>query len=106
MVRNDSPEWSDHEPVGVFHITDIRIKMYPEATHHIIFMCPNHKQCAILLGPKAISRTQEDMLNIWQWNGDVNKPTITPSINCIKEKDGKPTGGCGWHGFITNGIIK
>jgi hypothetical protein len=69
-------------------------------------MCPNHKQCAILLGPKNVPRPSEDMLNIWQWNGDVNKPTITPSINCIKEKDGKPTGGCGWHGFITNGIIK
>lgn len=31
----------------------------------------------------------------WQWNGDQEKPTLTPSINCY---------GC-WHGFITNGEI-
>jgi hypothetical protein len=36
----------------------------------------------------------------------MEKPTLTPSINCIAEKDGKPTGGCGWHGFITCGIMK
>lgn len=35
----------------------------------------------------------------WDWNGDVANPSITPSVNCNG-------GGCGWHGFITNGEVK
>jgi hypothetical protein len=31
----------------------------------------------------------------WSWNGDIEKPTLSPSINC---------GDCGWHGFIENGV--
>ena len=30
----------------------------------------------------------------WEWDGDRERPTFNPSINC---------GICGWHGFITNG---
>ena len=30
----------------------------------------------------------------WEWNGDRERPTFKPSINCSI---------CGWHGFITNG---
>jgi len=31
----------------------------------------------------------------WEWNGDKESPTITPSINVIGE----------WHGFLTDGKI-
>ncbi len=31
----------------------------------------------------------------WTFDGNRKAPTLTPSINC--------TGGCQWHGFITNG---
>ena len=31
------------------------------------------------------------------WNGDHEKPTITPSIGCDHR--------CGWHGFVTNGVV-
>lgn len=31
----------------------------------------------------------------WDWNGDREKPTFAPSINCGKH--------CGWHGFIEKG---
>ncbi len=34
----------------------------------------------------------------WQWDGNREKPTITPSINCEKV--------CGWHGFIVGGEFK
>ena len=33
----------------------------------------------------------------WGWDGNLENPTITPSINCV--------GGCGWHGFITAGKV-
>jgi hypothetical protein len=33
----------------------------------------------------------------WLWNGNKEKPTLTPSIAC---RDG-----CKWHGFITDGVF-
>ena len=59
----------------------------------------------MLLGPEFVDRPKEDALCIWKWDGNVERPTLTPSINCVAEKGGKPTGGCGWHGHITNGVI-
>lgn len=35
---------------------------------------------------------------IWGWNENKEQPTIQPSIKFV--------GGCGWHGFLTNGIFK
>lgn len=31
----------------------------------------------------------------WDWNGDPNRPTFSPSINCEAH--------CGWHGYIRIG---
>lgn len=31
----------------------------------------------------------------WDWNGNREAPTFTPSINCESH--------CGWHGYIRNG---
>lgn len=41
----------------------------------------------------------------WTWDGNTTAPTLSPSINCIAEKDGKPTGGCGWHGWMQQGRL-
>ena len=43
----------------------------------------------------------------WQWNGDRVNPTLVPSINCLSHNPSDPNeeyAGCGWHGFITNGV--
>ena len=34
----------------------------------------------------------------WNWNGDKDKPTLTPSI--------RRTAGCMWHGYLTDGVFK
>jgi hypothetical protein len=34
----------------------------------------------------------------WQWDGNIEQPTITPSLNCNGQ------GGCGWHVTITKGV--
>lgn len=106
MERDQRDEWPADEPIGSFDITPCRIVEYPAATAHIIFVCPNGRRCAVLMGPVAVPRPAEGKLCIWGWDGNVDKPTLTPSINCIAEKEGRPTGGCGWHGFITAGVIK
>ncbi len=106
MIRDARPEWPHDVPVGTFDIEINGVQNYPEATAHILFVCPQGHRCSALLGPKHVDRPNPDGLCIWKWNGDIENPTIEPSINCIAEKDGKPTGGCGWHGFITGGVIK
>lgn len=106
MIRDSRDEWPSDEPVGSFDIECRGIEGYPSSNAHIIFVCPNGKRCSILLGPNFVKRPNEDKLNVWGWDGNVEKPSIFPSINCISEKDGKSTGGCGWHGHIINGVIK
>ncbi len=34
----------------------------------------------------------------WVWNGNREKPTLTPSIQQLS--------GCKWHGFLTDGVFK
>lgn len=38
---------------------------------------------------------------IWQWNGDTKEPTLSPSIYCTPDK-----GGCGFHGFLSRGVLR
>jgi hypothetical protein len=105
MQRDNRDVWPDDVPQGTFDIEDGGVQGYPGATAHITFVCPNGRRCSALLGPQAVGRESEDRLCIWGWNGDKERPTLQPSINCLAEKDGKPAGGCGWHGFITNGVM-
>ena len=37
----------------------------------------------------------------WSWNGDLEKPTLKPSIKVTYSRDGKCC-----HSFVTNGMIK
>lgn len=39
----------------------------------------------------------EGEIERWQWNGDRDKPTLTPSI--------QKTTGCCWHGYLTDGFF-
>lgn len=108
MTRDDRDEWPDDEPIGSFDIdlSPNGIGGYPGATAHLLFVCPQGKRCGVLLGPQFVDRPTPDALCIWGWDGNLERPTLTPSINCLAEKDGKPTSGCGWHGFITAGVIR
>lgn len=105
MIRNSNDIWPPDAPVGTFDIELGTIKDY-SATAHMIFVCPNNRRCTILIGPTFEDKSSTDRLCVWKWDGNMNEPTIEPSINCIAEKDGKPTGGCGWHGWITKGVMK
>jgi len=107
MTKNENDEWPKDAPVGMFDLRGNGVEGYPAATGHIQFICPNNKHCSVLLGPQFVQRPEKGKCNIWAWDGNRDSPTITPSINCVAvDEDGKPTGGCGWHGFITNGDIK
>ena|SRR2546429_9400233 len=106
MVRDPRDEWPKDEPVGSFDIRIHGVEGYPGVTASILFVCPRGERCGVLLAPQPIERPRPDACYVWGWDGNMERPTLTPSINCIAEKDGKPTGGCGWHGFITNGVMR
>ena len=57
-----------------------------------VCVCPEGHMASVPLqvGPK------ED--HLWQWDGNKENPTITPSIQFLS--------GCKWHGFLTNGVWK
>lgn len=105
MYRDERDVWPDDAPVGTFDIRSNGIQGYPGITGHIMFVCPNNRRCLVHIGPIHIDRPTPDAICIWGWDGNRERPTLTPSINCQSERDGKPAGGCGWHGFITNGTI-
>lgn len=105
MIRDDRDIWPDDVPMGAFSIHMGAPAEY-EATAHIIFVCPNGHRCGVFIGPRFVDRKNPDMACVWGWDGNMDRPTLTPSINCIAEKDGAKTGGCGWHGHITAGIIR
>lgn len=106
MTRDTRDNWPSDTPPGSFDISTHGLEGYPEATGHILFVCPNARRCVVLIGSNAVAPADDQRLHIWAWNGNVEKPTLTPSINCLSEKDGKPTSGCGWHGFITDGVMR
>jgi len=67
----------------------------PEGITAIVFWCPNgtKRLCDIplTLGPPIEASADRR----WHWDGNMEAPTITPSIGCENR--------CGWHGHITNG---
>lgn len=62
----------------------------------ILFWCRGDKnrlcEIALTLGDKV-----EEPVRRWHWDGNMQEPTITPSIGCDHR--------CGWHGHITAGDI-
>jgi hypothetical protein len=62
-----------------------------EEVRRIQFLCP----CGCgSLGGINISRTDP---NAWTWDGNEDKPTISPSVAFLD--------GCRWHGWLINGIF-
>jgi len=58
---------------------------------HMIIMLPRPAGlCELLIAP---SPETSPACARWQWNGSVDKPTLTPSVNVV---------GC-WHGWIQDG---
>lgn len=44
----------------------------------------------------------------WQWNGDEDRPTLTPSIHTFipESQDGARPRQELWHGFLTDGVLR
>lgn len=76
-----------------------KFKQYKEETYKgaYSFYCPGCKETHVVF-------TQTNWnWPVWDFNGDLNKPTINPSIKVIKPIDGKENS-C--HSFIKDGQIE
>ncbi len=77
----------------------------PGQLGRLSYGCPRGKgHCGAVVicnGPKPPS------FKVWGWDGNIEKPTLTPSINCLAHgPDGEKYAGCGWHGFVRSGIFE
>lgn len=55
------------------------------------FLCPCG--CGVLAGVTVKPVTA----NGWDWNGDLEKPTVKPSIRIDRDH---------WHGYLTDGVFR
>lgn len=64
----------------------------PDRPKWLRFRCRNDPRdtCAIALRPQ-----RNGVGASWEWDGNREAPTISPSVNCENV--------CGWHGWIRNG---
>ena len=71
----------------------------PAGVDTIQFWCRGGKNrvcsAALTLGP-AIDADEQGRRR-WHWDGNMQAPTLTPSIGCDAR--------CGWHGHITAGDV-
>lgn len=63
---------------------------------HILYECPTQlgRICGVPCHVEGGSRQEKS----WQFDGNEHAPTLTPSIQCLRDD-------CRWHGFITNGEL-
>lgn len=89
-LPNDDPNTSDaitDRAPGTFYwyVSDDGSK------RRIFFRCPNGNLCNVPIAPTRLRNGAT-----WQWNGNEDAPTLSPSIDCK---------GC-WHGHIRNGTLQ
>lgn len=71
----------------------------PGAEQSFSFACPKHRRrCGslIIAGRTTLKRDPQGAnggIAQWDWDGNRDKPTFSPSVNCV---------GC-WHGYIRTG---
>jgi len=74
----------------------------PGAVGHFDFACVRGRGYC---GSVAIGCGHKPAGNkTWAWDGNVDAPTLSPSINCLSHgPNGEKYAGCGWHGWLRAG---
>lgn len=68
---------------------------WDDESSHLDYVCP----CGCKEIRSLPVKTSDKEPSFWKWDGNRDKPTITPSIRHVPYKPGA----CNWHGFVTNG---
>jgi len=48
-----------------------------------------------------VAKQSQGMETPWKWDGNEEKPSLSPSILHVKRWNG-----CGWHGWLRNGVLE
>lgn len=71
----------------------------------LVFACPNGRgACMVPIAPAPANSNHA----VWTWDGNRELPTLSPSINCIAlDASGAqlPGIGCGFHGYMSRGVL-
>lgn len=89
---------------GDFIFSDEYIDPYDSPPKWLRYQCPRgNGECSVPLAPQTTSKG-----HTWHWDGNREAPTLTPSINCLAEdlQTHEKYAGCGWHGFLQQGVFK
>ena len=96
----DGAEDRDHVPAGLITFAD----GYDGTKDvSILYGCPCW--CGAL-GAISIKPYGKPERPLWQWDGNREKPTLTPSILIHQLNDKAEKVGEHWHGFLTAGVFK
>lgn len=82
-------------PAGAFEYFD-----FHGPNGGILFGCP----CGC--GEMKTVSFRSERRPVWQWDGNRERPTLTPSINILQFDDAGAQVGEHWHGFLTAGEFK
>lgn len=74
-----------------------------EYTHILIFI-PGNEGGSVAPIPVVAGPHVEGKI-AWGWNGDLDRPTLTPSIYRNRPSDGRPEPQNEWHGHLTLGFL-
>ncbi len=70
------------------------------------FGCPlGHGNCGSIW---IVNGKKPPENKVWAWDGNIEKPTLHPSINCLSHNPENPAekyAGCGWHGWLREGVF-
>lgn len=97
ITGRDTNSIGDLKP-GEWQIRSVNDYRRPMPVPELFIGCPKGKGlCCHPIAPGVPNKNG----SIWNLTGDLASPSLSPSIFCQPEK-----GGCGFHGFLTNGILK
>lgn len=92
---------------GAFYYTGIHGVEDP-GPFGIMFSCPCG--CGAVHGPGFDNRPAGSVVEgraAWHWDGNKDKPTLTPSLGLHPKDDSAPDGsGYHWHGHLTAGVFQ
>lgn len=92
-----------HAPVGSFYWTDVD----DAGNHYRMLMvkmpADGGKVHGVVIAPAVRSGWNKAA---WQWDGNEEAPTLTPSIRYGERNEAHEITVEHWHGFITSGQIK
>lgn len=88
----------NHVPAGHFHYYNANDATEGEPPAGMLFGCPCG--CGEL---KSVGFRPRAARPSWEWDGNVQTPTLSPSINILQFDNAGNRAGEHWHGWLRNG---